>query len=158
MSKTEFDSHMPYMGLQIGTLSVQQEKLVQFICSGMTIAAAGRAAGYASPSNAYAAAKVEAVARAIQYFREQMHEEVKFGIQQAHSMYMNAYVSSANATEMKNTVDSMVRLHGLAKESQNQQVNIQINGAKQLERLSDDELLKLAGKGTQYLEPQTHDG
>ena len=38
-----------------------------------------------------------------------------------------------------------------------QQVNIQINGAKQLERLSDDELLKLAGKGTQYLEPQTND-
>jgi hypothetical protein len=51
----------------------------------------------------------------------------------------------------------MVRLHGLAKESQSQQVNIQINGAKQLERLSDDELLKLAGKGTQYLEPQTND-
>lgn len=145
------------MGLQIGSLSVQQEKLVQFICSGMTIAAAGRASGYATPSNAYAAAKLEPVAQAIQYFREQMHEEVKFGIQQAHSMYMNAYVASANSTEMKNTVDSMVRLHGLAKESQSQQVNIQINGAKQLERLSDDELLKLAGKGTQYLEPQTND-
>jgi hypothetical protein len=157
MPKTEFDSHLPYMGLQIGSLSVQQEKLVQFICSGMTIAAAGRASGYATPSNAYAAAKLEPVAQAIQYFREQMHEEVKFGIQQAHSMYMNAYVASANSTEMKNTVDSMVRLHGLAKESQSQQVNIQINGAKQLERLSDDELLKLAGKGTQYLEPQTND-
>ena len=88
-----------------------------------------------------------------------MREEVKFGVNEAHSMYMNAYVSSANATEMKNTVDSMVRLHGLAKEAQQStQVNVQINGAKQLERLSDDELLKIAGKDVKYLEPTTNDG
>lgn len=150
---------MPYMGLQVGELTVQQEKLVQFICSGMTISAAGRAAGYSSPQSSWEAAKKPNVQKAIEYFRQEMREEVKFGVNEAHSMYMNAYVSSANATEMKNTVDSMVRLHGLAKETQQTtQVNVQINGAKQLERLSDDELLKIAGKDQSYLEPQTHDG
>lgn len=159
MSRAEFESHMPYMGLQAGELTVQQEKLVQFICSGMSTAAAGRAAGYTTPQAAWAAGKTPNVKRAIDYFRQEMREEVKFGMNEAHSMYMNAYVSSANATEMKNTVDSMVRLHGLAKEAQQStQVNVQINGAKQLERLSDDELLKIAGKEGTYLEPATHDG
>ena len=159
MSRSEFESHMPYMGLKAGELTVQQEKLVQFICSGMSIAAAGRAAGYSSPQVAWSTAKTENVVKAIAYFRDEMREQVKFGMNEAHSMYMNAYVSSANATEMKNTVDSLVRLHGLAKEAQQStQVNVQINGAKQLERLSDDELLKIAGKEGTYLEPATHDG
>ena len=48
MSHTEFQSHVPYMGLALGELTVQQEKLVLMISSGMTISAAGRAAGYKS--------------------------------------------------------------------------------------------------------------
>ena len=42
---TEFQSHLPYMGLQLNELTVQQEKLVLLIASGMTTAAAGRGAG-----------------------------------------------------------------------------------------------------------------
>ena len=42
---TEFQSHMPYMGLSRGSLTIQQEKLTLLISSGMTIAAAGRGAG-----------------------------------------------------------------------------------------------------------------
>ena len=83
-----------------------------------------------------------------------MREEVKFNVVNAHSMYMDAYAQSATATEMKNTVDSLVKLHGLSKENQPQtQVNVQINNIKQLERLTDEELLKLVGKDQQYLEP-----
>ena len=38
------------------------------------------------------------------------------------------------------------------------QVNVQINAtAKQLERLSDEELIKIAGKDTTYLEPSVSD-
>jgi hypothetical protein len=48
-------------------------------------------------------------------------------------------------------------LHGLHTLENTPQVNIQINGAKQLERLSDEELLKLAGKATEYLEPSAND-
>ncbi len=74
---TEFQSHMPYMGISRGSLTMQQEKLVSLISSGMTIAAAGRGAGYSSPQATYAAAKVPDVQQAIEYFRQEMREEVK---------------------------------------------------------------------------------
>ena len=152
--RTEFQSHAPYMGLSLNALTVQQEKLVMLIASGMTIAAAGRGAGYASYSTALEASKKPDVQTALQYFREQMREEVKFERKNAHTMYMEAYSASATATEMKNTVDSLVKLHGLATPENAVQVNVNLNAtAKQLERLSDEELLEIAGKDTTYLEP-----
>ncbi len=154
-ARTEFQSHVPYMGLSLNALTVQQEKLVLLITSGMTIAAAGRGAGYASYSTALEASKKPDVQTAIQYFREQMREEVKFERTNAHSMYMEAYNASATATEMKNTVDSLVKLHGLNAPESAVQVNVNLNTtAKQLERLSDEELLEIAGKNTTYLEPE----
>ena len=154
MGHTEFQSHVPYMGLQLGEPTVQQEKLVLMISSGMTVAAAGRAAGYKSPQTAYSASKLPQVQQSLQYFRDQMREEVKFTKNSAHTMYMEAYSASATATEMKNTVDSLVKLHGLGLPDQATQININLNAtAKQLERLSDEELLEIAGKSNAYLEP-----
>ena len=153
--RTEFQSHMPYMGIGRGSLTMQQEKLVSLISSGMTTAAAGRGAGYSCPQAAYAAAKVPDVQKAIEYFRQEMREEVRFTNKHAHMMYMEAYNSSANATEMKNTTDSLVKLHGLAAPENATQVNININGAKQLERMSDEDLLKIAGKDIDYLIPKS---
>jgi|TARA_B110000503_G_scaffold124199_1_gene190535 hypothetical protein len=69
-------------------------------------------------------------------------------------MYMEAYSASATATEMKNTTDSLVKLHGLAAPDNATQVNININGTKQLERMSDEDLLRIAGKELDYLEPK----
>lgn len=150
----EFESHMPYMGLDIGDLTVQQEKLVMLVLSGMSLAAAGRGAGYSNSSAVYDAVKRPKVVKALAYFREQMHEEVKFTAANAHIMYMDAYQASANATEMKNTVDSLVKLHGLGTPDNATQVNINIDATpKQLERMSDEELLKIAGKDAAYLEP-----
>jgi len=156
-SHTEFQSHMPYMGLHLNELTVQQEKLVMLMASGMTIAAAGRGAGYASYSTALDAAKRPAVQKALQYFREQMREEVRFERQNAHMMYMEAYNASATATEMKNTVDSLVKLHGLTAPDNATQININLNAtAKQLERMTDEELLQIAGKTGDYLEPDSN--
>ena len=153
-NSTEFKAHVPYMGIEDGRLTVQQEKLVMLICSGMTIAAAGRGAGYASADTAYSAAKLPQIKTAVEYFKEQMREEVKFTHANAHMMYMDAYQSSATATEMKNTVDSLVKLHGLVAPEQQPTVSIQINAtSKQLERMSDEELLSIAGKNDKYLEP-----
>jgi 3-deoxy-D-arabino-heptulosonate 7-phosphate (DAHP) synthase len=146
---------MPYMGLTRGSLTMQQEKLVMLICSGMSTAAAGRGAGYSCQQAAYAAAKVPAVQQALEYHREEMRETVRFSSQSAHMMYMEAYNASANATEMKNTTDSLVKLHGLAKEDDNPQINININNTKQLERMTDADLLKIAGKDLNYLEPES---
>ena len=151
----EFQSHMPYMGISRGSLTMQQEKLVTLIASGMSTAAAGRGAGYACQQTAYAAAKTPNVLKALEYYREEMRETVKFTSQNAHMMYMEAYNSSANATEMKNTTDSLVKLHGLAEADNAPQVNININGTKQLERMTDEDLLKIAGKDLNYLEPKS---
>ena len=151
---TDFQSHLPYMGLTLTDITVQQEKLVSLIASGMTVAAAGRGAGYTSYNGALEASKRPQVQQALQYFREQMREEVKFERQNAHLMYMDAYQASATATEMKNTVDSLVKLHGLSQPETAVQVNVNMNAtSKQLERLSDEELLEIAGKQTNYLEP-----
>lgn len=153
--RIEFQSHMPYMGISRGSLSMQQEKLVTLMASGMSTAAAGRGAGYSSPQAAYAAAKVPNIQKALEYYREEMRETVKFTNQNAHLMYMEAYNASVNATEMKSTTDSLVKLHGLAAPENATQVNININGTKQLERMSDEDLLKIAGKDINYLEPKS---
>ena len=55
-SHLEFQSLTPYMGLQLNELTIQQEKLVMLIVSGMSIAAAGRGAGYSSYQTALDAA------------------------------------------------------------------------------------------------------
>lgn len=154
----EFQSHMPYMGLSLGDLTVQQEKLVMLVLSGMSIAAAGRGAGYSNTNAVYDAIKRPKVAQALEYFREQMREDVNFTRANAHIMYMDAYQSASNATEMKNTVDSLVKLHGLGTPEAATQVNINIDTTpKQLERMSDEELLKIAGKDAAYLEPASDD-
>ena len=79
----------------------------------------------------------------------------KISTQEGVVMYMEAYAASATATEMKSTVDSMCKLHGLHIPDNATQVNININGTKQLERMSDEDLLKIAGKNEDYLEPST---
>ena len=46
-------------------------------------------------------------------------------------------------------------MHGLGEPDNATQVNISINTtAKQLERLTDEELLEIAGRETAYLEPK----
>lgn len=145
---------MPYMGLKLNELTVQEEKLVQLMASGMSIAAAGRAAGYASPKTTYLTAKREPIQKALAYLREEFREAVHFDRTQAHVMYLDTWTKCDTATEMKNTVDSLCKLHGLHQPENAVQVNINLEGTKQLEKLSDEELLKIAGKETDYLEPQ----
>jgi len=158
LTHTEFQARMPYMGIALGALTMQQEKMVMLVASGMSIRAGSRAAGYKSYDHALQAMRRPEMQKALGYFREQAREEVRFGITNAHSMYMEAYNASANATEMKNTTDSLVKLHGLIQPEPQAQVNVNINATtKQLERLSDEELVKIAGKETAYLEPTVGD-
>jgi hypothetical protein len=91
---------------------------------------------------------------AIEYLREEMREEVKFDKNTATQLYLEAHRKSATATEEKNVVDSLCKLHGLFAPENATQVNINVDKIQQLERLPDSELLKLAGVDTRYLEPQ----
>ena len=154
--RVELQSHLPYAGVHLGELSVQEERLLLFHLRGMSKAAAGRAAGYSDMSHVYALFKKPNMQQALTYLRGQMVEEVKFDRTAATNMYLEAHRKSANATEEKNVVDSLCKLHGLFMPDNATQININVEKVEQLEKLSDAELLKLAGADTKYLEPNGH--
>ena len=152
--RAELQSHYPYMGLNLNELSVQEERLILCYVRGMTKAAAGRAAGYQDMDSVYDIFKKPKITQAINYLREESRREFNFDRGTATSMYLEAHRKSANATEEKNIVDSLCKLHGLFTPESATQINI-INGeqVERLENLTDEELLKIAGDDTKYLEP-----
>ena len=152
--RLELQSHFPYAGVKLSELSVQEERLILYFLRGMSKAAAGRAAGYRNQDSVYEAFKRPKIVQAIEYLREEMREEVKFDRNTATQLYLEAHRKSATATEEKNVVDSLCKLHGLFAPEQATQVNINVDNIQQMERLPDSELLKLAGVDTSYLEPQ----
>ena len=104
----------------------------------------------------YSLFKKPSMQQALTYLRGQLVEEVKFDRTTATNMYLEAHRKSANATEEKNVVDSLCKLHGLFMPDNATQININVEKVEQLERLSDAELLKLAGADTRYLEPNAY--
>jgi phage terminase small subunit len=152
--RAELQSHFPYAGIKLSELSVQEERLILFYIRGMSKAAAGRAAGYKNQDTVYTVFQKPKIQQAVEYLRSEFREEVKFDKNTATTMYLEAHRKSANATEEKNVVDSLCKLHGLFAPEQATQVNINVDKIQQLERLPDSELLKLAGVDTQYLEPK----
>ena len=155
--RAEMQSHYPYAGLQLNELSTQEERLVHFFLRGMSKAAAGRAAGYRNQDSVYEVFKRPTIVKAVEYLRSEMREEVKFDRTTATTMYLEAHRKSANATEEKNVVDSLCKLPGLFAPEQATQVNINVDNLERLERMSDSELLKIAGSETNYLEPSKED-
>ena len=145
--------HFPYAGVKLSELSVQEERLILFYIRGMSKAAAGRAAGYRNQDTVYTIFQKPKIQQAVEYLRSEFREEVRFDKNTATTMYLEAHRKSANATEEKNVVDSLCKLHGLFAPEQAAQVNINVDTIQQLERLPDSELLKLAGVDTKYLEP-----
>jgi hypothetical protein len=152
--RVELQSHFPYAGVKLSELSVQEERLILFHIRGMNKAAAGRAAGYQNLDHVYEVFKKPKIAQAVEYLRQEMREEVKFDRNTATTMYLEAHRKSANATEEKNVVDSLCKLHGLFAPENATQVNINVDKIEKLERLPDSELLKLAGVDSSHLEPQ----
>ena len=151
--RAELQSHYPYMGLNLNELSVQEERLILYHLKGMTKAAAGRAAGHLNIEHVYDIFKKPKIIQAVNYLREESRREFNFDKGTATSMYLEAHRKSANATEEKNIIDSMCKLHGLFVPETATQINI-INGeVEKLENLSDEELLKIAGDDVKYLEP-----
>ena len=149
----EVEEQMSLRGLSRKELTVQQERMVLLYVSGMSMAAAGRAAGYMSLPAIYNTFKRPYIQAAITFFREQMAEAVVFGREQAHAMYMEAWTVSKDATEMVKVTDSLVKLHRLVDPENSPQINIQVNN-KTVERMSDEDLLKLIGKEADHLLPK----
>ena len=124
-----------------------------FHLRGMSKAAAGRAAGYKDMDRVYQVFKTPKMQKAQTYLRNEMREEVKFDKNTATGMYLEAHSKAANSTEEKNVVDSLCKLHGLHIPEQATMININVEKVEQLEKLTDAQLLKLAGNDTNYLEP-----
>lgn len=155
--RVELQSHFPYAGLHLNELSVQEERLLLFHLRGMSKAAAGRAAGYNDVDRVYAIFKMPKMQQALDYLRREMREEVKFDRNVATTMYLEAHRKAATSTEEKNVVDSLCKLHGLFAPDNATQININVDKVAQLEKLSDAELLKIAGIDKTYLEPNGDD-
>lgn len=153
----EFESHIPYMASGDKRFTAQEQRFIALVVSGMSLSAAGRAAGYTSRQGAWNAANRPEIKQAIEYFQGKLQEEVEFNVRHAHGMYMEAWAASANATEMRSTVDSLVKLHKLVGPETAVQVNVDLSNVKSLERMSDEQLIKLAGAELTSLEPESGD-
>jgi len=143
---------MPYIGFRPGSLSGQQEKFVHLVVSGMSNGAAALAVGSAAKmGNEWV--KTPAVEAAIEHFRGKNRDKLNFTIETAHTMLMEAWGNCKDATEQVSVVRELVKLHGVAVPAKTQQIDININNQKQVERAPDHKLLELAGVSANYLVP-----
>ncbi len=150
--KAEFQSELPYMGFRPGDLTSQQEKFVHLVVSGMSNSAAAVAVG-ANPNTGSAWVKLPHIEAAMEHFRSKNREKLNFTIETAHSMLLEAWSNCKDATEQVSVVRELVKLHGVAVPPKPQQVDVNINNKKQVERAPDARLLELAGVDANYLVP-----
>ena len=132
-------------------LSAQQKRFVLYVCSGMSPSHAYKAVGR-KDKNAFNWLEQPNIKAAIERYQSSQAQAVTFTRDTAHQMYMDTFAVSGNATEMKNVVDSLVRLHGVSAEGNkpSTQVNVQINN---MQEKSDEELLSIIGLDESYLDP-----
>lgn len=86
-------------------------------------------------------------------FARDVLPRVKFGREDAHHMYMTAFRNAANATEQIKATDSLVKLHRIDKEP-DVAPEKEINNHRQLENMSVEELLRIAGYKLASLNPE----
>lgn len=150
-----------YAGLGIKRLSSQEERYVLYRTRGINPIAAARSAGYSLPQQAVAKlAQNPDVIDALAYFRELSRQTaikagaIEFTRNDATVLYLEAHAKAANATEEIKAVDSLVKLHGLATPDK---VEITVTNKNQLEGLSDDDLLRMAGHEIHLSPDQYHE-
>lgn len=148
---TNFDAmRVQLRALDIGKLTIAEERYIQFRNQGVNPTAAARMAGFKHPAKAVAEmAERPEINQAIAYMREMsrayaiQYGAIEFTKDQATALYLEAHSKAANATEEIKAIDSLVKLHGLAEPEKK---SIEITRRDQLEDMSDDELLKLSGQ------------
>lgn len=156
-TSTAISAELPYINAKFhpAMLTGQKEKFVHYIISGMSLGAASTAVGTTATVGGRWVNE-PLIVQALEYFREKNREKLKFSMETAHEMYLDTY-RLAEAKEdpiaMKNVVDSLVKLHGIAAAPKVQQIEVNITNKKQAERLSDDKLLEQAGLDPEYLTP-----
>jgi len=148
----DIDTLLPYAGLQVKSLTTQEERFVHMYVSGMTASQAAVASGY-STRMANTLLTKEPIVRMITLLQQRNRDKMEFTVEKAHVMYMDAYAAAKDATEMKMVIDSLVKLHGVMAPPKVQKVDVNIT-SRALERMPDSELLKQAGMDENYLLPK----
>lgn len=151
-------SELPYIApaFHPSQLSSQQEKFIHYYVSGMSVGAASTAVGISRTTGENWLEK-PLIKQAVEYFREKSRDRLSFSIEEAHKMYLDTYrlaEAKEDPVAMKNVVDSLVKLHGVAAAPKPQQLEVKVTNAKQAARLTDEKLLEQAGLSVDHLTPQ----
>lgn len=140
-------------------LTSQQRVYVAARIGGLNIVAASKEAGCCRATGSKWEAD-EAVQQHMAHYMAEMEQQtlprVRFGVEDAHAMYMKAYHMSGTAAEMVKATDSLVKLHKLG-ESKERELPRTVT-ARQLGDLPLADLLRLAGLQVDGLAPQMLEG
>jgi hypothetical protein len=149
-------STYPY--LDIKPLNSQQEKFIMLLLRGIPLAAAERGVGY-SLGRGRKTLELENVKKILEYFREHEFNDVRVTRESLTQLLFEAHSKAANATEEVMAVREIGKMHDLYESDRHKgttiQHNTQINNItsqRQVERLTDEQLMQLAGM--QSLEPK----
>ena len=152
-----------YPLVRVRSLSSQEENCLLYHLRGMSEAEAARAAGYEDEQATARLLRREDARLILGYLRDKTLGDARIDVERLTGMLLEAHRKSATATEEIAAVRELGKLHGLypeQKKSPSVQINQQINvtNTTQLKRLSDAELLRLAGDNaalTELLAPPT---
>lgn len=145
--------------LDLPRITAQQKVYVAARVSGLSSRASAERAG-ACRATGLKWERDEVIQAYIAKYEEEMEKQslprVRFGIEDAHAMYMQAYHMSATAAEMVKATDSLVKLHRL-NEVPTKELPTDVT-PQQLADLPVSELMRLAGLKVQSLQPELLEG
>ena len=145
--------------LELPRLTSQQRVYVAARVGGLNIVAASAEAG-CSRATGGKWEKDPDIQAHMQHYLDEMQEHslprVRFGVEDAHAMYMKAYHCAGTAAEMVKATDSLVKLHKLG-DTPEREVPKTVT-ARQLADLPVAELLRLAGLKVDGLAPGVIEG
>jgi len=131
-------------------LTLQQQSFVShYISSGLRNG--GRAvvaAGYSKSGarvRAHRLLKMPEIQQAVEAEQERLQEEFRFTTNHAVAMLLEAHRRASSASEEVAAIREIGKLLGLYSPEKTQVEAVSFNKLEQLEQLSDDELLKMAG-------------
>lgn len=145
----------------IAPLTSQEEVFLMHYLRGQSTKAAEEAAGMAAGRGKKLLGR-ENVQKVLEFVTEQHLTDVRVTRDTLTQMLFESHAKSANATEEVMCIRELGKMHGLY-ESDKQRAtkinqfngDVQVNNVKQIERASEDELLRLAGNDI-ALEPDQY--
>lgn len=144
--------------LNIPTLTSQQEQMILLYMRGASPTGAAKGAGYKDPYRAAKWLKSDEVQPIIDHIMKRKLDALNVTRESLTQMIFEAHGKAGSATEELNAIDKLAKLHALypgSPGSGGSSVHVNVNAGagsqveitndKQLQRMTDDDLLKLAG-------------